>query len=113
MVKKILILIIFFYILTLFQISFLVHFNILDGRFVGWSPNLILIAVILLNLFENPQKNSGYFTAFIGGFFLDIFSGNFIGINFIGFWILILLVISFSIKFILRKYVRLSAIKRA
>ena len=55
--KKILILVIVFYILVLFQISFLVHFNIFDGSFLGWSPNLILIAVILLNIFENPQKN--------------------------------------------------------
>jgi len=110
--KKILILVIVFYILVLFQISFLVHFNIFDGSFLGWSPNLILIAVILLNIFENPQKNSGYFTAFIGGFFLDIFSCHFLGINFIGFWISILLAISFSIKFILRKYVRTSVFSR-
>ena len=106
--RKFLILILSFYILALFQTSFLVHFDIL-----GYVLNFILIATILINLFENPQKNLGITSAFIGGFFLDIFSGHFLGINFIGFWISILLAISFSIKFILRKYVRTPFFKKA
>jgi len=102
--KKILILIPFFYILTLFQTSFLIHFNVfLEGGFWGWTPNLILIAVILITVFEkpDPHTNFGVGVAFIGGFFLDIFSENFIG-----FHILILVILAFFIKFILRKYVR-------
>lgn len=95
--KKILILIIFFYILILFQTSFLIHFPIL-----GLIPNLVLISVILLNLFEKPQNYSGYFSAFIGGFFLDIFSENFIG-----FYVLISLGLAVFIKLILKRYVRL------
>jgi rod shape-determining protein MreD len=100
--KKFLILILSFYILALFQTSFLVHFGFLDVL------NFILIATILINLFENPQKNLGITSAFIGGFFLDIFSENFLG-----FWILILLATSIFIKFILRKYVRIPIVKRA
>ena len=107
-VKKILILIPFFYILTLFQTSFLTHFNIfLGGGFLGWALNLILIAVILITVFD-PNTKIGVGAAFIGGFFLDIFSENFIG-----FHILILVILAFFIKFILRKYVRIPIIKRA
>jgi len=101
MIKNIFILIIFFYILALFQTSFLIHFNI----FLGWLG--ILISVILINIFENSKKNSGIFAAFFAGFFLDIFSENFIG-----FWILILLALSCFIKFVLKKYVRIPALKR-
>ena len=101
--RKFLILILSFYILALFQTSFLVHFDIL-----GYVLNFILIATILINLFENPQKNLGITSAFIGGFFLYIFSENFLG-----FYVLILLGVSLFIKFILRKYVRIPTIKRA
>lgn len=107
--KKILILILFFYILTLFQTSFLIHFNIfLEGGFFGWALNLILIAVILITVLENPEKNLGIFSGICGGFFLDIFSENFLG-----FHILILVILAFFIKFILRKYVRIPIIKPA
>ena len=102
MIKKILILILSLYILTLLQSSFLVHFNI-----GGIVPNLVLMVVILISLFENPQKNLGIFSAFIGGFFLDIFSENLFG-----FWILILLALSIFIKFLLKYYVRIPIIKR-
>lgn len=99
--RKILILIIFLYILVLLQTSFLPYFYIF-----GLLPNLVLITVILINLFEKQQENLGIFSAFIGGFFLDIFSKGFLGINFIGFNILILLGIAIFIKFILKSYVR-------
>lgn len=93
MVKKTLTSILFFYTLALFQTSFLVHFPAL---------NLILISTIFLNLFEKPEKNFGLISAFIGGFFLDIFSEKPIG-----FHILILLSLSFLIKIILRRYIRI------
>lgn len=94
--KKTLLLIIFFYILVLLQTSFLAHFHIW-----GAVPNLVVIIVILINLFEKPQENSGIFSAVIGGFFLDIFSSHFIG-----FYILILVGLSLFIKFVFKKYVR-------
>jgi len=88
--RKILILILIavFYILTLFQSSFLVHFNI-----SGVVPNLVLILVCLLSFFEKPNQHLGIFGAIIGGFFLDIFSNSFIGIS-----IIVLIIISFFIK---------------
>jgi len=102
-VKDFLLLIIFLYILSLFQTSFLVYFGI-----SGYVLNFILIAVVFINLFENTQKNLGILSAFIGGFFLDIFSENFLG-----FWILVLLAIAIFIKFILKKYVRIPIAKGA
>lgn len=94
--KKILILILIFYILTLLQTSFLVHFNIL-----GIVPNFVLIGVLFLNFLENSQKKDGIFAAFAGGFFLDVFSENFIG-----FYILILVGLAIFIKIILKKYIQ-------
>jgi hypothetical protein len=41
---------------------------------------------------------------------LDIFSEGFMGIDFIGFWILISLSLAIFIKFILRKYFRIPLI---
>lgn len=96
MTKKILIPILFFYLLSLFEASFLIHFEKLSR-----VPSLILILTILLNFLEKPEKNSGIFSAFVGGFFWDIFSSRFIG-----FHILILLTLAIFIKLILRKYVR-------
>lgn len=94
-------LIVFLYILTLFQTSFFIHFNIFNIL-----PNLILISVILINLLERPQRSSGWWAAGSGGFFWDIFSTGFLGINFFGFYILISLGISLFIKFVFKKYVR-------
>jgi len=93
-IKNILILTIFLYILTLFQTSFLVHFNIL-------GPILILITVLCLNLLEEPENVNGIFGAGISGFFWDIFSNKPIG-----FHLLILVIMSVFIKVILKRYVR-------
>jgi len=97
MVKNILILLLAFYILALFQTSFLVHFNI-----SGIIPNIIFILVIIINIFEKPEKKTGFSAAFIGGFFLDVFSSHPIGFN-----ILILFSATLFIKVILRRYVRI------
>ncbi|MFH1575801.1 MAG: rod shape-determining protein MreD [Candidatus Nealsonbacteria bacterium] len=95
MIKRVLILFSVLYLLALSQMSFFIHFRIL-----GIIPNFILILVLMINIFEKPQKNTGIFAGFIGGFFLDIFSSNFIG-----FYTLILLTLFFLIKIIFRKYV--------
>ncbi len=100
--KKILILIIIFYILALLQTSFLIHFS-----FFNITPNFILIAVLLLNLLEEPRKNNGIFGAVISGFFWDIFSNRPIG-----FHILILAGLAILIKIILRRYVQFPVVKR-
>ncbi len=85
--------ILFFYILALFQTSFLIHFKVL---------NFILLFIIFFNLFEKPEENFGLISALIGGFFLDIFSEKPIG-----FYVLILFGFSLLIKIILRKYIQL------
>jgi len=93
--KKLFLLIIFFYIATLLQTSFLPHFSI------GYLLNLVLISVVLINLFEDQGGKLGLLSAFFGGFFLDIFSQFFLG-----FWVIILLTTAIFIKLVLRKYVR-------
>ena len=105
MVKKISAIVIFFYILVLLQTSFLVHFNIFLGQFLGYG--LILISVILLSFFVPDGSWLGIGAAFIAGFFLDIFSENFIG-----FHILILLGLAIFIKFILKRYVQIPFVQR-
>lgn len=100
--KKLLILIIFFYILALLQTSFFIHFS-----FFRFSPNIILISQILITLFEDPNKNLAIFSAVSAGFFWDIFSGNLIG-----FGIFTLLLISVFLKIVLRKYVRIPILKQ-
>lgn len=102
MLKKLLISIIILYFLTLVQTSFLVHFIIW-----GMVPNLILLLVIVWNIFEKTENKIGLYNGIIGGFFLDIFSNCFIGFN-----ILILLVIVLFIKFIFRRYVRIPFLEK-
>lgn len=86
--RKFFIFILFFYLLTLIQTSFLIHFNIM-----GQVPNLILIALVLLIFFEKPEENFSFFAAFTGGFFLDIFSNVFLGTS-----IIALLLMTFLFK---------------
>ncbi|KPJ71471.1 hypothetical protein AMJ50_01950 [Parcubacteria bacterium DG_74_3] len=100
--KKISLLIIFFYLIALIQTSFLIHFKIL--RFF---PNLILVFQILLTLLEEPKEKLTLFSAIFAGFFWDIFSENPLGLG-----ILILFSITFFLKLVLRKYVRFPFLKR-
>ncbi len=102
--KKVLILAISLYILTLLQTSFLIHFNIFLNNY--WVFNLVLVTVFLISFFASYYQWQGVMAAFIGGFFLDIFSENFFG-----FYILILVILSLFIKFVLKKYVQIPSIK--
>ena len=69
--RKILILILLFYFLVIFQESFLSHFSLFGG-----TCNLILISVFLLIFFEENlgTKNLGVLAGFLGGTILDFFS---------------------------------------
>ena len=67
--KKFLLVILFFYILSLLQTSFFASFAIL-----GKIPNLILVSAVFFLILENPKENFGFFVAGSGGFFIDIFS---------------------------------------
>jgi rod shape-determining protein MreD len=95
--RNIFLLIFGFYILILFQTSFLVHFNIM-----GVIPNLMLLAVVLINFIEEPGRKLGIFAGFLGGLFLDVFSSNFLG-----FYILISLAVALFFKYAVRRQIRI------
>jgi len=100
MIKKLIFFSLILYFSTLIQTSLLVHFF--------WAfPNIVLIIIILINLFEKENDYLGLILAFEGGFFLDIFSGKFFGI-----WISISIALSVFIKFILKRYVQTPVIKK-
>lgn len=90
------------YFLALLQTSFFVFF---DTK--GYILNFVLVAVLLFNLFESRRKISGLILAIFGGFFLDVFSSGLFGINFLGFWVLTLLILSVLIKYFLKKHLAL------
>jgi len=106
--KKILISILFFYLLILFQTSFLVHFSYFFWNNFSTPLVTAIFLIIFLCFFEKPEENYGIFLAAFTGFLLDVFSSDFLGVNFLGIWVSVLTVLSFSIKFVLRKYVRFS-----
>lgn len=99
---KVFLSIVVYFIFVIFQTSFLVHF----GKF-GECLNLILISVIVWNLIESRKNLFGLLNAVIGGFFLDAFSNQIFG-----FYILILLITAISIKFVLKKYVKIPFVEK-
>jgi rod shape-determining protein MreD len=84
-----------FYTISLLQTSFLVHFNF----FGVIIPYITIIIVLLLNIFEKPDKKYGIYGAGILGFFWDIFSTAPIG-----FHLLFLAGLAFLIKILLKNY---------
>jgi len=105
MVKKILFLIFGMYFLAILQSSFFVNFGVFGKVF-----NFILLAVIIVNFLEKPERKFGIAVGFLGGFFLDIFSYS--PNLFFGFYTLISLFISLLLKLILSKYVQIPAIQK-
>ncbi len=93
MVKKIIFAIVGFYLLTLLQSSFFVHFS-------NYVPNFVLIAVILINLLEEQKSYFGVISSLIAGFLLDVFFSSYIG-----YYVLISFLISIFIKLIFKRYV--------
>jgi len=72
---KIIFSLILFYLLTIIQTSFLVHYEIKGGLL-----NIVLISMILFNFFEKKESKLGFIVASAGGFYLDIFSPYFPGL---------------------------------
>ncbi len=101
MIKKIVI-IISIYFLTIFQYSFLVHFFFLP-HFLSFNT----IITIIYNLYEDKRNNFGIIVAFFSGLFLDIFSQSFFGLN-----IIIMVLISVSIKYIIKNYVGITRFQK-
>jgi len=95
--KKIFFFAIFFYFLTLLEVSF---FPALFNEPVPFIFLLTFLFVIIFNYRERQKDQDGILSALAGGFFLDIFSTTFFG-----FWIIILTALSLFIKFIFKRYV--------
>jgi len=100
MVKKILFFAVSFYLLTLFQLSFLPP--IVKSSLL----NLPLIFLVFISLFFELEKSLFLAPPFFCGFFLDLFSPKFFG-----FWILISFLLYFLIK-IIKTYVRIPSLKK-
>lgn len=90
------------YFLTVFQTSFFIFFDI-----QGFVFNFVLLAILLFNILETPEKNQGLILAISAGFFLDIFSSEIFGVSFIGFRALALFTLSLFIKYIFKKHIHL------
>jgi len=78
---KILFTTLLFYLLTLIQNSFFVHFNIL-----GVVPNFIFILFFILVFFSSHKGLYSWedlFYSIIAGFFIDIFTYSHFGISFV------------------------------
>ena len=92
--KKLLFFTFLFYFLILLQESFFIHF-------FSYFPNIVLIGICLVNLFEERKDNLGIYLSLTGGFLLDVFSENFFG-----FYITILLLMSFFVKIVFKSYIQ-------
>jgi len=84
--KKLLVIVLLFYVFALLQNSFFTHFN-----FFGTLPNLIFILFFTLAFFNNSSQT--FLFAIIAGFFLDIYAYTYICPS-----IILLLIIGFLLK---------------
>ena len=86
---KYIIIALIFFVLALFQTSFLPYFNI-----AGTVPNLVFILFFILTFFdESGNYYEGFFLSIIAGFLLDVFSPSYFGISIVS-----LLIIYFTTK---------------
>lgn len=92
-----------FFILTLVQTSFLVHFSL-----AGFTFPLVFLAVLAIAFLASSTSSAAVFGAVIGGVFLDAVSWHFFG-----FWTLILVLLSLTITYIMRAYVRFPLLKNS
>ena len=92
--KKLLFFTFLFYFLILLQESFFIHF-------FSYLPNITLIVICLVSLFEERKDNLGIYLSLIGGFLLDVFSESFFGL-----YITTLLLMSFFIKIVFKNYIQ-------
>ena len=90
------------YVFAILQMSFFVH--VFPN---GLAPNLIILSVVLLSIFERRDSYASFAAALFGGLLLDLFSGGIIG-----FWSLGLGAASLLIKLVLEDYVRIPILKK-
>ena len=91
-----------FYLLLLWQESFLAHFSFLWGL-----PSLVIVTMILINLFEEQRGKTGLILAVPAGLLLDLHSGKPFGLS-----VLLLLTTAFLIKLTVKRYVRVPFAQR-
>lgn len=101
--KTALFLIPLFFILTVLQTSFLVHFSV-----VGFIFPVVFLASFAIAFLQPPPSFVGVQGSVIGGVFLDAVSSHFFG-----FWTLILVLLSLAITHIMRTYVRFPPLKNS
>ena len=101
--KTALFLIPLFFILTLVQTSFLVHFS-----FGGLILPLVFLGVLAIAFLEPPTSWVAVFGAVIGGVFLAAVSSHFFG-----FWTFMLVLLSLAITHIMKAYVRFPLLKNS
>ena len=99
MIKKIIFLIVLFFLLAIVQVSFPLDY-------------IVFIVVFLINFFESAQKRNGILAAFLGGFFLDLLSVDPFKFYFFGAWTIIMILMAYFVKFIIKRYVHIPGIKR-
>jgi rod shape-determining protein MreD len=87
MFKKLLLVVLLFYLFALMQNSFLIHFNLF-----GVSPNLVFILYFLFVFFSKEHLES-FIYAIIAGTLLDLFWYNYLGPS-----IIFLIFIAFLLK---------------
>lgn len=98
--KYVILFFILFYILSLFQTSFFVHFPIF-----GMIPNGLIIVAVLIHLFARNKPGIGLTSAIVAGLFLDICSGIWFG-----FWTGMMIAGSLLLQFFMKQYVRIPTI---
>lgn len=72
--------------------------------------SFVLIFITIINILERTGEKMGIIAAFLGGFYLDVFSIS--NDLFFGFYVLISVAISLFIKLILRKHVEIPIEKK-
>jgi len=95
-ILKTLFLILIMYYAFLFEMSFLPFFTFFS---------FLILFVILVNILEDPRGRIGLFSAFFLGLMMDVYSAHYIGLMAISF-----LLVSFLLKLILSRYVRVGSL---
>ncbi len=95
--KKNLFVVVIFLLFNLGKTAFLANINLFGLYF-----NPLVLAVVFVNIFERPERNSGFLAALLTGFFWDLYSQDLFLVRTAA-----LLAISLLIKNLNRKYLHL------
>jgi cell shape-determining protein MreD len=90
----------FFFVLAILETSFFVPLVVLS-----FLPSLVLIAAVFIFFFSSFL--TGLKTAYIAGFFLELFSEKPFG-----FWVILFFIVLLLFEYIVKRYVRLPFLQR-